>query len=268
MTDRWPLGDGWPGEQPDGHRDDTRPASGLEARGRFPDDTATPTRPTWADAAPARPTWDSAAPAGSAASAGSPRSPRSSRDDEGLSRDDAGPGADEREPERVIARFRPHARRLFWPVVWAFVVGVGGGFGLGVFRAEWAWVNLVVAGLTLLLLLIGSVAPLVRWLGHRTLVTTRRLVITSGLVVRHRHELLHSRGYDVTVRRTGLQGVFRTGDVLVFPGEDRPLVIADVPSADLVVAVLHDLVEAHDRPRPRSGPRWDDIIGGGPGRPF
>jgi membrane protein YdbS with pleckstrin-like domain len=238
MTDRWPRTDEWPGEEPDGHHGDVRRPAGLEDRGRSPQAAAAPARP-----------WDGRVPS-----------------DAGSADRVADPDQDvEQDPERVIARFRPHARRLFWPIVAAIVVGALGGFALGIFRADWAWMNLVVAGVVLFLLLVGSVLPLVRWLGHRTLVTTRRLVITSGLVVRTRHELLHSRGYDVTVRRTGLQGVFRTGDVLVFPGEDRPLVIDDVPSADLVVAVLHDLVEAHDRRRPRSEPRWDDIIGGGAG---
>jgi membrane protein YdbS with pleckstrin-like domain len=172
------------------------------------------------------------------------------------------------EPERVIARFRPHGRRLFWPIVRAVVLFALGGFGVGLFRADWAWMNLVVLGILFVLLAVGSLLPLVRWLGARTVVTTRRLVTTSGSTVRSRHELLHSRGYDVTVRRTGLQGMFRTGDVLVFPGEDRPLVIRDVPSADLVVAVLHDLVEAHDLRRQRAEPTWRDIIGGGPSSSF
>ncbi|MFZ7089095.1 PH domain-containing protein [Curtobacterium sp. RRHDQ10] len=171
----------------------------------------------------------------------------------------SGPAPD---PERVIARFRPHARRLFWPVVRAFVVCALGGFGIGLFRADWAWLNLVVAGLVVVLLVLGSVVPLFRWLGSRTVVTTRRLVQTTGSVVRTRHELLHSRGYDVTVRRTGLQGMFRTGDVLVFPGEDRPLVLPDVPSADLVVAVLHDLVEVHDLRRRGPEPSWQQIVDG------
>jgi hypothetical protein len=165
-------------------------------------------------------------------------------------------------PERVIARLRPHARRLVRPGVFAVVVAAAFGFGFGIWRAQLAWVNVVVAVLAVFLLVVGTIVPLFRWLGQRYIVTTRRLVIVGGVGTRMRHELLHSRGYDVTVRRRGLQGMFRTGDVLVFPGEDRPLVLRDVPSADLVVAVLHDLVEAAEATRSRREPTWDELMQG------
>jgi membrane protein YdbS with pleckstrin-like domain len=164
--------------------------------------------------------------------------------------------------ERVVARLRPHARRLVRPAVFVVVVSAIGGFGIGVFQAQLAWVNLVVAALIVFLIVVGGLVPLLKWLGQRYIVTTRRLVVVGGIGTRMRRELLHARGYDVTVRRRGLQGMYRTGDVLVFPGEDPPLVMRDVPSADLVVAVLHDLVEAHAARRPQYEPSWDEIIGG------
>lgn len=165
-------------------------------------------------------------------------------------------------PERVVARLRPHARRLVRPAVFVVLVAGAGGFGFGVFTSYLAWLNVVVAVLTVGLVVLGGVVPLLRWLSQRYVVTTRRLVVVRGLGTRTRQELLHSRGYDVTVRRRGLQGVFRTGDVLVFPGDDPAVVLADVPHADLVVAVLHDLVEAAEARRRRRVPDWDEIIGG------
>jgi len=169
---------------------------------------------------------------------------------------------DEPPPERVVARLRPHARRLVRPAVFVVLVMVAGGFGFGVFRAQLAWLNAVVAGLVLLLLFVGGAMPLFRWMSERYVVTTRRLVVVHGLGTRTRRELLHSRGYDVTVRRRGLQGVFRSGDVLVFPGDEPALVLGDVPHADLVVAVLHDMVEAYEARRRHREPDWDEIVGG------
>lgn len=169
---------------------------------------------------------------------------------------------DEPPPERVVARLRPHARRLVRPAVFVVLVMVAGGFGFGVFRAELAWLNVVVACLVLLLLFLGGAMPLFRWMSQRYVVTTRRLVLVHGLGTRTRRELLHARGYDVTVRRRGLQGVFRSGDVLVFPGDEPAMVLADVPHADLVVAVLHDMVEAYEARRRHREPDWDEIVGG------
>lgn len=169
---------------------------------------------------------------------------------------------DEPPPERVVARLRPHARRLVRPAVFVVLVMLAGGFGFGVFRAQLAWLNAVVAALVVLLVLLGGALPFFRWMSERYVVTTRRLVVVHGLGTRTRRELLHSRGYDVTVRRRGLQGVFRSGDVLVFPGDEPAVVLGDVPHADLVVAVLHDMVEAHEARRRHREPDWDEIVGG------
>ncbi|OIH96983.1 PH domain-containing protein [Curtobacterium sp. MCBA15_001] len=165
-------------------------------------------------------------------------------------------------PERVVARLRPHARSLVRPAVFVVLVAVAGGFGFGVFQAQFAWVNVVIAVLVVVLVLFGGIVPLVRWLTQRYVLTTRRLVVVRGLGTRTRQELLHARGYDVTVRRRGLQGLFRSGDVLVFPGDDPAVVLADVPHADLVVAVLHDLVETYEARRRHREPDWDEIVGG------
>jgi hypothetical protein len=63
------------------------------------------------------------------------------------------------------------------------------------------------------------------------------------VLVRDRQELLHSRGYDVTVRRAGLQLLFGTGDVRIDTGHEHPVVLADVPAPGLVSSALHDLIE-------------------------
>jgi hypothetical protein len=47
----------------------------------------------------------------------------------------------------------------------------------------------------------------------------------------------------VTVRKSGLQSLFGSGDVLISTGLDRPVTLRDVPKADLVQAALHDLME-------------------------
>jgi membrane protein YdbS with pleckstrin-like domain len=145
--------------------------------------------------------------------------------------------------ERVVARLRPHGRALFWPTV-ALLACVGGAsylFG----RLPEMWENLSVLGVAALLILLLWVVPLVLWLGRNYTITTRRIILRSGFAVRVRQELLHSRGYDVTVRKTGLQSAFGSGDVQINTGLEHPVVLRDVPSADLVQAALHDLMEAN-----------------------
>jgi uncharacterized membrane protein YdbT with pleckstrin-like domain len=145
--------------------------------------------------------------------------------------------------ESVIARLRPHGRALFWPAV-ALVLIVGAtAYFFGRFQQDWE--NLALLGVAALLTLLLWVIPLLLWLGRNYTITTRRVILRSGFLVRVRQELLHSRGYDVTVRKNGMQSVFGSGDVQINTGLEHPVVLRDVPAADLVQAALHDLMEAN-----------------------
>jgi len=144
-------------------------------------------------------------------------------------------------PESVVARLRPHGRALFWPSL-ALIAIVGAvGYFYGLF--DEVWLNLAVLVGGVLLALVLWLLPLLSWLGSHYTITTRRIVLRSGFFVRVRQEMLHSRGYDVTVRKNSLQSLFGSGDVEINTGLDHPVVLRDVPSADLVQTALHDLME-------------------------
>ena len=149
-------------------------------------------------------------------------------------------------PESVVARLRPHSRALFFPTVALLADIVAVSYFAGSFPERWMNLLLLAGGALLALLLF--VFPLLRWLAQNDTITTRRIVIRSGVLVRSRQELLHSRGYDVTVRQAGLQLLFRSGDVLINTGLEHPVVLRDVPNADLVQSALHDLMEASVNP--------------------
>ncbi len=142
--------------------------------------------------------------------------------------------------ETVVARLRPHPRALFWPCV--LLVIVAGGFGYFTGLRE-AWQVIVVCVAAVALVVLGFLVPLLRYLSVGYTITTRRIAVRSGILVRSRQELLLSRAHDVSLRRTALQAMFRTGDVRVGTAIDRPLVLHDVPAAALVQETLHDLME-------------------------
>src|SRR5690606_14977855 len=112
-------------------------------------------------------------------------------------------------PEAVVARLRPHARALILPTLALLAVSAATAYFGGGFRILWADLAVLVAGAALVILLF--LVPLAVWLSRSYTITTRRIVLRSGLLVRTRQELLHSRGYDVTVRQNGLQQLFRSG---------------------------------------------------------
>ncbi len=168
--------------------------------------------------------------------------------------------------ERVVARLRRHARRLILPAALLIAAAAATTYGVGV--APEMWQDLVIVGAAALVVLLGTFLPFLAWLTRRTTITTRRIILRSGVFVRIRQELLHSRGYDVTVRRTWAQGVFGSGDLRINTGHEQPVVITDVPKPQLVQAALQELMEqAHtviaERRRAEQSTDGDTIVWGG-----
>ncbi|RFA15233.1 hypothetical protein B7R21_04190 [Subtercola boreus] len=151
-------------------------------------------------------------------------------------------------PERVVARYRRHGRALFWPSLALLALAGACGYFLGRFPEEWQ--NLGALGAAILLALLLWLLPTLRWLTGRTIVTTRRVISVHGLLARERQEVSLLRGHDVTVRRHGLQVLFRSGDVTIHSGSEHPLVALDLPDAALVARALTELGDdAHGQGR-------------------
>lgn len=130
---------------------------------------------------------------------------------------------------------------LMWPSLLLIVVAGVTSYFFGQVPEEWEKIALL-AGAALIVLL-GFVIPLLSWLNRRYTITTRRVIVRHGFFVHVRQELLHSRGYDVTLRRSWLQTIFRSGDILITAGSENVIVLRDVPNADLVRDTLHELME-------------------------
>jgi uncharacterized membrane protein YdbT with pleckstrin-like domain len=144
-------------------------------------------------------------------------------------------------PEMVVARLRSHTRSLFWP---SFVlVGIVGAESYLLGTLDEPWMNIALAAAGVFIIAVLWLLPLISWLGRNYTITTRRIILRSGMAVRVRQELLHSRGYDITVRQNALQSMFGSGDVQINTGLEHPVVLKDVPDAALVQAALHDLME-------------------------
>lgn len=166
--------------------------------------------------------------------------------------------------ERVIARLRPHGRALLVPSLLLIVVAAAAGWASRF--VEQAWQGWALLAAAVVLAVVCFVVPAVRWAGTSYVVTTRRIVLRSGLATRSRQELLHSRGYDVTVRKNAVQAVLRSGDIRINVGLEHPIVLRDVPNAVLVQDALHDLMEeslnpiAANRQREQATGTADDTV--------
>lgn len=162
-------------------------------------------------------------------------------------------------PERRLAQFRSHARRLVWSAIVLIAVASATGYFVGnlpplgegavsevlaarVLGGILVW-DLVVWAVAALLIITLVVVPYLRWLSHTYTITTRRIVEQSGLVSRRRRELAHARGYTIAERRGPVQRMWGAGTLVLSNGVDAPLELRDVPSVRLVHETLADQVE-------------------------
>ena len=143
--------------------------------------------------------------------------------------------------EQVIARLRRHARILFLPAVLTIAVCTGAGYASGFVTGTLQVVLLWSAAVVLVVVV--ALLPYAFWLTRRYTVTDRRLILRWGLFVRVRQDLLHSRGYDITVTKTWLQSAFRSGTIRINSGLEHPVVLKDVPRVDQLQQALTELMD-------------------------
>jgi uncharacterized membrane protein YdbT with pleckstrin-like domain len=162
-------------------------------------------------------------------------------------------------PELLIAKFRGHARRLFWSALVLIAVAGACGYFYGNLPAGFSdWMLLAAAGAVVLLLVI---LPFLVWWGRVYTITTRRVLERRGILSARRRELAHVRGYTLTVKRGLLQRMWGAGTITLRNGVDEPLRLANIPSVELVHEALVDQVEVNQilahrdaQPLPRGVP--------------
>lgn len=144
-------------------------------------------------------------------------------------------------PELRVARFRGHARRLFWSAVVVVAVAAACGFFYGNLPEPLQnWMLLTAAAVIILLL---AVLPFAAWWGRTYTITTRRVIERSGIFGTRGRELTHVRGYSIDVRRGLVQRMWGAGTLTLSNGVDAPLRMRDIPSVALVHEALVDQVE-------------------------
>ncbi|GAB3600983.1 PH domain-containing protein [Microbacterium tumbae] len=145
--------------------------------------------------------------------------------------------------ELLIARFRAHARRLFWSALLLIVVfGATAYFYDNLPDGLENWMLLAAAGA---LVLIGVVVPFLVWLSRTYVITTRRVIVKDGMGSRRSREMSHVRGYSITVRRGILQRMWGTGTISLSNGAGAALRMTNVPSVTLVHETLADQIEVN-----------------------
>lgn len=145
--------------------------------------------------------------------------------------------------ERLIARFRGHARALFWSALLMIAVSGATGYFYGNLPAGFE--NWMLFAAAAALMLFGVLIPYLVWAARRYTITTRRVVVREGLGARKSREMSHARGYSIAVRRGIVQRMWGAGTITLSNGVDSPVRLVNVPNVTLVHEVLADQIEVN-----------------------
>ncbi len=151
--------------------------------------------------------------------------------------------------ETVVLRLHPHWVTLVRPVLVLLVTAAVAAFAAAkIPSGSWQGAGrLAVLAVALLVLVVWTVTPYLKWLTTRYVLTTQRLIIRTGIVARHGRDVPLNRINDVSFSETLLERMLRSGSLVVeSAGERGQITLAQVPRVEHVQRELYRMVEAQD----------------------
>jgi len=148
------------------------------------------------------------------------------------------------EDETLVLVLRRHIKALFVPFIVFVVVVVGAAALIVVTPAgaaqPWIWAAIgIVAGVVLLRWVVW---PFLVWRFTIHAITTRRLILRSGVFNRQGHDMPLSRLNDVSFQHTVWERMLGCGTLVVeSAGERGQLTLDDIPKVELVQRTLYRL---------------------------
>jgi uncharacterized membrane protein YdbT with pleckstrin-like domain len=149
------------------------------------------------------------------------------------------------EGEDIVMSMRTHAKALILPAVALIVLAAIGGFLtaiLGDSSAE-QWVVIVIWVAVALGMIVWSLAPFIRWMTTEYTVTSKRVLLTSGVFTRTGRAIPLYRINDVTFEKGLLDRILGCGTLVVSDASEQTgMRLNDVPRIEWVHRQLTDLV--------------------------
>lgn len=156
------------------------------------------------------------------------------------------------EGETVVMSMRTHAKALILPAVVLIVLAAIGGFLTAILPESDIdqWVVIGIWVLVALGVIWWSIVPFVRWLTTEYTVTSKRVLLTSGVFTRTGRATPLHRINNVTFEKQLLDRVLGCGTLVVSDAtEQTGMRLTDVPRVEWVHRQLTDLVfDAPDNP--------------------
>jgi uncharacterized membrane protein YdbT with pleckstrin-like domain len=142
--------------------------------------------------------------------------------------------------EKLVLVLRRHVKVLFVPFL--ILVAVVALIGLSFLLPGQPISAIAVGVVGAVVLLRWSIWPLVVWANTTYAITTRRLIIRTGVLNRSGHDMPLSRLNDVSFSHNLIERMLGCGTLVVESGgEQGQLKLDDVPKVELVQHTLHRL---------------------------
>jgi uncharacterized membrane protein YdbT with pleckstrin-like domain len=151
--------------------------------------------------------------------------------------------------EEIVLSMRTHAKALILPAVVLIVLAALGGFFTAILgdSSTEGWVVVAIWVLVVLGMLVWSVAPFVRWLTTEYTITSKRVLLTSGVFTRKGRAIPLYRVNDVTFQKGLLDRVVGCGTLVISDASEQSgMRLNDVPRIEWVHRQLTDLVFGTD----------------------
>lgn len=147
--------------------------------------------------------------------------------------------------EEIVLSVRTHAKALILPAVTLIVLAALGGFFTAILgdSSTESWVVIAIWVAVVLGMLVWSVAPFVRWLTTEYTITSKRVLLTSGVFTRKGRAIPLYRVNDVTFEKGLLDRLLGCGTLVISDASEQTgMRLSDVPRIEWVHRQLTDLV--------------------------
>jgi uncharacterized membrane protein YdbT with pleckstrin-like domain len=148
------------------------------------------------------------------------------------------------EDEEVVLDLHPHWKVLVMPVVSAIVAVGLAGFIIGEWHSSIG--REVIIMLAVISLLVTSLWPYFKWFTTQYVVTSKRVVIRTGVFSRNGRDIPMNRINDVSFHHNFFDRMLGCGTLRVDSGNDRgEVVLTEVPHVEEVQRTIYRLSEHH-----------------------
>ncbi|MFI2487361.1 PH domain-containing protein [Promicromonospora kroppenstedtii] len=147
------------------------------------------------------------------------------------------------EGETIVMQLRTHPKKVVKPILLLLLL-------IAVLIAMWVLplpidpvVLWVATALLVVLGLVASAGPFLRWRTTRYIITNQRVALRTGILTQTGRDIPLYRINNVTFEKQLSDRIFGCGTLVISDGTDQPgMVLDDVPDVEQVQRTLQDLV--------------------------